>query len=168
MKPTAFFLACASLAVAGQVRRLPVAEYRDRMKAGWVGQMVGVGWGGPTEFKFKGTIIPEDRMPAWRPQMVNQFRQDDIYVEMTFLQTLEEHGLDAPIRQAGIDFANSRYPLWHANRAGRGTSALPAPRGPRSLPPESPRILPHPRRPVKASRHSGSRLLGPRQLLMGI
>ncbi|MEE9370067.1 MAG: ADP-ribosylglycohydrolase family protein [Sedimentisphaerales bacterium] len=100
-------------------RRLTVEEYVDKMKAGWVGQMVGVGWGGPTEFHFKGQIIPEDRMPKWYPQLVNQFNQDDIYVEMTFLRTLEQYGLDCSIRQAGIDFANSRYPLWHANNAGR-------------------------------------------------
>jgi hypothetical protein len=89
------------------------------MKAGWIGQMVGVGWGGPTEFRYKGTIIPEANMPSWKPQLVNQFKQDDIYVEMTFLRTLELHGLEVSIRQAGIDFANSGYNLWHANRAGR-------------------------------------------------
>lgn len=101
------------------VRRISVAEYRDRMAAGWIGQMAGVGWGGPTEFRYRGEIIPEDKMPRWKPAMVNQFHQDDIYVEMTFVRTLELHGLDVPIRQAGIDFANSGYPLWHANRAGR-------------------------------------------------
>jgi hypothetical protein len=58
-------------------------------------------------------------MPAWSPEKINQFRQDDIYVEMTFMRTLELYGLDASIRQAGIDFANSGYPLWHANREGR-------------------------------------------------
>jgi hypothetical protein len=89
------------------------------MAAAWVGQMAGVGWGGPTEFKWKGQIIPTDKMPEWRPGMINQFRQDDIYVEMTFLRTLELHGFDCSLRQAGIDFANSGYPLWHANRAGR-------------------------------------------------
>jgi hypothetical protein len=51
--------------------------------------------------------------------MVNQFGQDDLYVEMTFVRTLEEHGWDVSIRQAGIDFANSAYRLWHANNAGR-------------------------------------------------
>jgi hypothetical protein len=105
---------------AGQeFRRLAVREYVDRMKAGWIGQMVGVGWGGPTEFRWKGEIIPEDKMPRWRPEMVNQFQQDDIYVEMTFVRTLEQYGFEVSIRQAGIDFANSGYPLWHANRAGR-------------------------------------------------
>jgi len=104
---------------ADEFRRLPVDEYRDRMGAGWIGQMCGVGWGGPTEFRWKGQIIPADKMPQWKPSMVNQFHQDDIYVEMTFLRTLELHGWDCSIRQAGIDFANSGYPLWHANRAGR-------------------------------------------------
>jgi hypothetical protein len=89
------------------------------MKAGWVGQMVGVGWGAPTEFRWRGEIIPEDRVPKWKQEMVNQFGQDDIYVEMTFIRSLEEYGVDVPIRQAGIDFANSGYPLWHANKAGR-------------------------------------------------
>ena len=104
---------------AAEVRRLPVSEYCDKMAGGWIGQMAGVGWGGPTEFKWKGEIIPEDKVPEWKPEMINQFHQDDIYVEMTFLRTLEVHGWDVSIRQAGIDFANSGYPLWHANRAGR-------------------------------------------------
>jgi len=67
-----------------EYRRLPVSEYRDRLAAGWLGQMVGVGWGAPTEFRFKGQIIPEESVPEWKPEMVNQYRQDDIYVEMTF------------------------------------------------------------------------------------
>ncbi|MHC4283743.1 MAG: hypothetical protein ACYSWZ_12335 [Planctomycetota bacterium] len=101
------------------VRRITVADYVDRMKAGWVGQMAGVGWGGPTEFKYKGIIMAEEKMPEWRPEKINQFSQDDIYVEMTFLRTLEQYGLDCSLRQAGIDFANSGYKLWHANRNGR-------------------------------------------------
>ena len=104
---------------AESFRRLSVKQYMDKMKAGWIGQMAGVGWGGPTEFRWKGKIIPEDAMPKWQPKLINQFHQDDIYVEMTFLRTLELHGLDVSIRQAGIDFANSGYPLWHANKAGR-------------------------------------------------
>jgi hypothetical protein len=89
------------------------------MTAGWIGQMAGVAVGGPTEFQYQGVIIPDDKVPQWEPHMINQFGQDDLYVEMTFLRTLEQYGFGVCIRQAGIDFANSRYPLWHANRAGR-------------------------------------------------
>jgi hypothetical protein len=117
------FIVCAGCAVLEtkpkKLCRLPVEEYVDKMKAGWIGQMAGVGWGGPTEFHAQGKILPENEVPQWKPEMVNQFEQDDIYVEMTFLRTLELYGLDVPIRQAGIDFANSGYPLWHANNAGR-------------------------------------------------
>jgi hypothetical protein len=101
-------------------RRLPVSEYRDKMKAGWIGQIAGVCWGAPTEFKFRDTIIPASAVPEWKPRMINSaFGQDDLYVEMTFLRSMEQYGLDVPIRQAGIDFANSGYPLWCANDAGR-------------------------------------------------
>jgi len=108
-----------SEAAETQFRRIAVEDYMDKMKAGWIGQMVGVGWCGPTGFRFKGQIIPEDKMPKWDPELVNQFEQDDIYVEMTCLRTPEQYGMDASIRQAGIDFANSGYALRHANRYGR-------------------------------------------------
>jgi hypothetical protein len=108
-----------SPAMSQRVRQISVDEYVDKMKAGWIGQMAGVGWGGPTEFKYNGVIIPEDKMPQWEPHLINQFGQDDLYVEMTFLRTLEVHGFGVSIRQAGIDFANSGYQLWHANKAGR-------------------------------------------------
>ena len=103
-----------------EYRKISVEEYRDKLLAGWLGQIVGVSWAAPTEFKWRDEIIPEEDMPQWRPEIINEaFNQDDLYVEMTFLRTLEEHGLDVSIRQAGIDFANSEYPLWAANEAGR-------------------------------------------------
>ncbi|MBI9060231.1 MAG: ADP-ribosylglycohydrolase family protein [Labilibaculum sp.] len=101
------------------VRKISIEEYRSKMKAGWLGQMAGVGWGAPTEFKFNAMIIPEDKVPEWKPNMLNQQYQDDIYVEMTFLKTLEDYGFDVSIRQAGLNFANSQYQLWHANKYGR-------------------------------------------------
>jgi hypothetical protein len=104
---------------AEKFRRLPAKEYLDRMKAGWIGQIFGVAWGYPTEGKFK-SIIPADKVPPFKEEWVNEaFNQDDLYVEMTFLRTLEQFGFDVPIRQAGIDFANSEYRLWVANAAGR-------------------------------------------------
>ena len=126
MKKTISSVAVAMLVISliscnskNDYRRISAEEYQSKMKAGWLGQMAGVGWGAPTEFKFKAMIIPEDKVPAWKPQMLNQHYQDDIYVEMTFLKTLEDYGFDVSIRQAGIDFANSQYRLWHANKYGR-------------------------------------------------
>ena len=113
-------LIMASTSLAQSERRLSVDEYRDRMKGGWIGQIIGVVWGAPTEFKWNDKVVPEDQVPKWAGGMINNaFGQDDLYVEMTFLRSLEEYGLDVPIRQAGIDFANSEYALWCANSAGR-------------------------------------------------
>ncbi len=103
-----------------QFRRLPLETYRQKMKAAWLGQMIGVSFGGPTEFGYVNGIIPESDVPKLRPGLINDaFKQDDLYVEMTFLKSLETYGLDVSSAQAGIDFANSEYPLWHANLAAR-------------------------------------------------
>ncbi len=38
---------------------------------------------------------------------------------MTFLEAIEKHGINLSFEQAGKAFADSKYPLWHANKAGR-------------------------------------------------
>jgi hypothetical protein len=117
---TVLFISTFTHAADAQYLRLSLKDYRDKMKSGWIGQIAGVCWGAPTEFRYREQIIPADKMPVWKPQMINDaFGQDDLYVEMTFLRTMEQYGLDCSIRQAGIDFANSGYPLWCANNAGR-------------------------------------------------
>ena len=101
-------------------RTITVEEFRDRMTGAWLGQSVGVAYGWPTEFKCNGTIIPADKMPVWKPELVNEtFSQDDLYVEMTFIDTLLKRDLDVTTRTAGIDFANSAYRLWCANSNAR-------------------------------------------------
>lgn len=103
-----------------QYRRLPLKVYRQKMMAGWLGQMVGVSYSAPTEFRAIGHILPEEDVPVLVPGLANNaFQQDDLYVEMTFLKTLDTYGLDVPSTQAGIDFANSEYELWHANKVSR-------------------------------------------------
>ena len=102
-----------------EYRKIPLDEYVNKMKAAWIGQMIGVGWGAPTEFQFIAKTIPEDKVPEFNSDMVNVFGQDDLYVEMTFIRTLEQYGIDCSIEQAGIDFANSEYMLWGANEMGR-------------------------------------------------
>ena len=113
-------LSLVPVLVAGE-RRLSLDDYRDKMQGAWIGQMVGVAWGAPTEFKFNDVIIPEEKVPVWTSDMPLRmaYGNDDLYVEMTFLKTLEDYGLDVSPRQAGIDFANSEYQLWCANLAGR-------------------------------------------------
>ena len=108
-------------------RKISIEEYRDKMEAGWVGQIAGVSWGARTEFRYNGVIIPIDsatglpeKMGEWSPGRINNaFAQDDLYVEMAFLQTLEKYGLNVTRKQAGIDFAVTRYRLFCGNDLGR-------------------------------------------------
>lgn len=99
--------------------KLSQSDYQDKMKGAWVGQMAGVGWGLPTEFDFTDQIIPMEQVPEWKDEMINQHGNDDIYVEMTFLHSMDKYGIDVSIEQAGIDFANTGYTLWAANKTGR-------------------------------------------------
>jgi len=114
------FLVSLAMRAAGNERRISVADYRDRMAGAWLGQSVGVAYGWPTEFRYVGKMVPDEKMPTWKAELINEtFNQDDLYVEMTFLHTLEMRGIDVGVREAGIDFANSRYRLWCANANAR-------------------------------------------------
>jgi hypothetical protein len=44
---------------------------------------------------------------------------DDVYMDLTFVQVFDTHGLDAPDSLHAKYFANAGYPLWHANQAAR-------------------------------------------------
>jgi hypothetical protein len=100
-------------------RRIPVSELRDRIAGGWAGQMIGVSFGAPTEFRSLAKIIDGD-LPKWKPENVSgAIDQDDLYVDMTFARVLDEKGLSATSQDFGNMFRDSRYRLWHANLAAR-------------------------------------------------
>ncbi|MBI3650742.1 MAG: ADP-ribosylglycohydrolase family protein [Acidobacteria bacterium] len=90
----------------------------DKIRGGWAGQMIGVSFGAPTEFKHNGKIIEGEI--KWHPDMVsNSIRQDDLYVEMTFTEVMDRLGLEATTEQYGEAFKDSKYRLWHANAGAR-------------------------------------------------
>lgn len=107
-----------SQAGGAPVRNLSRAELLDKIRGGWAGQMIGVAFGAPTEFRWKGTII--DAELDWKPGMLaNTLQQDDLYVEMTFAKVMDDLGLNATSRDYGRAFKDSRYSLWHANAGAR-------------------------------------------------
>lgn len=104
---------------APPMRVIARAELEDRVRGGWAGQMIGVSFGAPTEFKSNGKIIEGD-LPAWAPDRVaNAIDQDDLYVEMTFAEVMDRVGLDATTEQYGEAFRTTQYNLWHANAGAR-------------------------------------------------
>jgi len=95
-------------------------ELYDKLLGGWIGQMVGVTWAASTEFRWCGSIIPKNDFPEWSPSMINDaFGQDDLYVEIPFLDAMKENGADCDPKYLAEKFRDSQFPLWHANYQGR-------------------------------------------------
>jgi hypothetical protein len=114
-------LALTVLPAAPQgMKPIPVEVLRDKIAGGWAGQMIGVSYGAPTEFRYRNRTIPDEELPKWKPEMVhNSINQDDLYVDMTFAQVLDDKGLDATTEDFGAMFREAKYSLWHANLAAR-------------------------------------------------
>ena len=111
-------LAAAVAGAAEPPRKMSRAVLEDKIRGGWAGQMIGVAFGAPTEFKSNGKILEGEL--KWTPDMIaNTIDQDDLYVEMTFAEVMDRVGLDATTEQYGEMFRDSKYRLWHANAGAR-------------------------------------------------
>jgi hypothetical protein len=125
MRITSAVVGCALLAAGGAAsaaeapaRRMSRAVLEDKVRGGWAGQMIGVAFGAPTEFRSNGRINEAEL--RWTPDMLaNTIHQDDLYVEMTFAEVMDRLGLDASTEQYGEMFRDSLYSLWHANAGAR-------------------------------------------------
>jgi hypothetical protein len=111
--------------VPAQTVRLSLDELKDRIAGGWAGQTIGVTYGGPTEFRFNGTMIqPYTPIPWYDGYLLDTFQKipglyDDLYMDLTFVEVLEEKGLDAKPSDFASSFAHRDYLLWHANQMAR-------------------------------------------------
>jgi hypothetical protein len=97
----------------------------DKIKGGWAGQVIGCTYGGPTEFRFCGTMIQDYTPINWDENRMKWYFEnapglyDDIYMDLTFVEVFEKQGLDAPAISHAQAFANAEYMLWHANQSAR-------------------------------------------------
>jgi hypothetical protein len=111
--------------VDGEEITISKAELKDKIKGGWAGQVIGCTYGGPTEFRFNGTMIQEYQPIPWYDGYIKSWYDnapglyDDIYMDLTFVEVFEKEGLDAPALSHAKAFANAEYMLWHANQAAR-------------------------------------------------
>jgi hypothetical protein len=96
---------------------------QDKIRGGWLGKTAGVCIGAPTEFKAKGKMYTGPL--NLYPNLSGGFSQDDIYVQITFIEAMDKKLNDpngifaATMADYGEAFKNSSYQLWHANKAGR-------------------------------------------------
>jgi hypothetical protein len=113
----------ASVPTKGAV--IPKEVLRDKIRGGWAGQTIGCTFGGPTEFRFQTTFIPDHQPISWpEGAILAAFKSspglyDDVYMDLTFVDVLEKEGLAAPAASFAKAFADAPYPLWHANQAAR-------------------------------------------------
>ncbi len=102
----------------------------DKIRGSWIGQMSGVAWGAPTEFQYTDSIIPEDEVPLWTPERINNgFVQDDVYVEIPFIDVMQNYGATANWTLFGEAFKDTHFLLAHANLVARVNlrNGIPAP-----------------------------------------
>lgn len=104
---------------------LSLERLTDKIKGGWAGQTIGCTYGGPTEFKYNGTMI-QDYIPIeWPEHYIKWWYEhtpglyDDVYMDLTFVEVFDRLGVDAPASALAEAFANAGYVLWHANQAAR-------------------------------------------------
>lgn len=115
----------ASVASYPEKFTISKSDLKDKIRGGWAGQTIGVTFGGPTEFRFKGTMIHEYQNIVWHDHYIKETYEldpglyDDVYLDLTFVNILEKVGLNAPADSFAIEFANEDYKLWHANQAAR-------------------------------------------------
>jgi hypothetical protein len=106
-------------------RGLTMKQLHDKIKGGWAGQVIGVTYGGPTEFRFQGSMINDYQPIAWYDGYIKETMTgspglyDDLYMDLTFVEVFEKFGLDAPAAEHAKAYANAGYRLWHANQSGR-------------------------------------------------
>ena len=113
-------LTLASCTGGTQTVRISAELMRDKIKGGWVGQTVGVCYGGPTEFRWDGSWIQDDVPIDYNENILTKyFNNDDLYMDLAFLAVLDSLGLDASSEALALKFANAGFSLWHANQAGR-------------------------------------------------
>ena len=97
----------------------------DKIKGGWAGQTIGCAYGGPTEFCYRGVVIPDDVEIKYPEHHLQWFFDhapglfDDVYMDLTFVEVFTKEGLDAPAESMAKAFAYAPYPLWHANQQAR-------------------------------------------------
>jgi hypothetical protein len=98
---------------------------QDKIMGGWAGQVIGCTYGGPTEFQWNGTMIGDHVHIPWDETRMLWYYEnapglyDDVYMDLTFVDVFEKHGLDAHDSLHALAFARAEYPLWHANQAAR-------------------------------------------------
>jgi hypothetical protein len=104
---------------------LSKSDLQDKIRGAWAAQTIGVTYGLPVEFRYNSTLIPDSRQLPWYDGYLKETYEkmpgvyDDIYMDLSFVQVIENEGIDAPAQLFADAFAKAQFPLWFANQVGR-------------------------------------------------
>lgn len=94
-------------------RTITLSEFKDKLQGSWIGQLVGVQWGVPTEMKFPGRIVPHEKVPVWEPELINiAFDNDDLWPEVFYMSAMLDHGVNCSWETLGEYYGKSTWKLW--------------------------------------------------------
>jgi hypothetical protein len=100
--------------------KITKTELINKIRGGWAGQVIGVCYALPTEFRYQKEMIPESvQMTLTGKELKQRFNNDDIYMDAKFIEVIGRLGFDAPADSFAMAFANAGFALWHANQAAR-------------------------------------------------
>ena len=103
---------------ANEYRTIQPDVLKDKIAGGWAGKMIGVTYGAPIEFRAQNRIYTDSI--KWKPSdIIGSIWQDDLYVQLTFLMSMDKYGVDAPAKKLQEMLAKAGYMLWHANMQAR-------------------------------------------------
>jgi hypothetical protein len=67
---------------------------KDKIAGSWAGKIIGVTYSAPTEFRAQGKIFSDPI--TWKPSDIKgSLWQDDVYVQLTLLMSIDKYGVDA-------------------------------------------------------------------------
>src|SRR5688500_12949341 len=71
---------------------------KDKIKGAWAAQTIGVTFGAPIEFQYNSTMVQDNQQIVWSDtSLASEFKRkpgtyDDIYMDLTFMQVIQDNG----------------------------------------------------------------------------
>ena len=113
-----FFILSSVSTLFAKTEKITERALADKIYGGWAGKVIGVQTGAPHEFHRLANINDGtvDTMPS---DIFGALGQDDIYTQLSFLETFDRYGLDADADVLAEAFSNAGFELFHANLQAR-------------------------------------------------
>ena len=113
---SAMLIAAAAPACAqSDVRRISVAQYRDKVHGAWLGQVIGAAFGFPFEGQTRNAVTLDQTLQKWNDAIVD----DDYYYEMVALYGFEKFGIGMTVEQLGSMWVEYKAGTWGSSEIAR-------------------------------------------------